>query len=94
MAERMNQANYHAMIAALYTFGARTAQLSQDLQSAASRCQDILGNEDTGIADICQSIHIAHQHYSQLAMTALHLSKCMAEELKQGELELMLWESD
>ena len=92
MATQMNEANYHAMIEALYTFGARAAQASEEMSAAATACLNKLGDEDASVAAICEAVEKTRKRYNDLALKALQIAGAMAKELGQGELERMIWE--
>lgn len=94
MAERMIRRNYVAMIEALYNFGARTAQIGNDILQAANTCRDVLAEEDTGIAQIYAHAARSQRGYNEVALKALRIAKAMSEELEQGELEQMLWDEE
>jgi len=94
MAENVRASNYQAMIEALYHFGARTAEIGNDIMQAANNCRNVLGEEDSSIAGIYTHATHSQKAYNEVALRALRIAKEMAEELKQGELDMMLWESE
>lgn len=94
MAERMIRRNYEAMIEALYDFGARTAQIGNDIQQAANTCRNALEEEDSSIAKIYEHATKSQAAYNEVARKALYIAKAMSEELEHGELERMVWEDE
>ncbi len=92
MANRIIDQNYQVMIEALYNFGARTSQLGNDIMDAVNTCRNALGQEDSSIASIYTQAVRSQSHYNEVALRALKIAKAMAEELKMGELERMVWE--
>jgi transposase len=94
MADKMRVSNYQAMIEALYNFGSRTSQISQNIMQAANNCRSLLGEEDSSITGIYTLATRSQKAYNEVALKALRIARDMAEELDKGELELMLWETD
>lgn len=94
MAERMIRRNYEAMIEALYHFGARTAQIGNDIQQAANTCRNVLEEEDSSVTKIYEHAARSQKGYNELARKALYIAKAMSEELDKGELERMVWEDE
>lgn len=94
MADRMIRRNYEAMIEALYSFGARTAQIGNDIQDAANKCRNVLEEEDSSIVSIYEHATRSQRSYNEVALRALKIAKAMSEELEKGELERMVWEDE
>lgn len=92
MAMQMNEANYHAMIQALYNFGARIGQMAEDLGQIATSCIHNLGDEDASVSVICAEIEKTRNYYNHLVLKAVGIANAMQEELDHGELERMIWE--
>lgn len=94
MAERMIRRNYEAMIEALYHFGARTAEIGNEIQQAANTCRNVLEEEDSSIVAIYEHATRSQKGYNELARRALSIARAMSEELDKGERERMVWEDE
>ena len=94
MAERMIRRNYEAMIEVLYHFGARTAELAEQIRGAADTCRTALDEEDSSISTIYENVNRCQAGYQRIALAALQIARSMSEELHQGEEELSIWSED
>ncbi len=94
MADKMTYRNYAAMIEALYNFGARTAQIGNEIQDAANKCRNVLEEEDSSIVKIYEHAARSQRGYNEVAKKALDIARKMSEELNKGESEIMMWEYD
>lgn len=94
MAERMIRRNYEEMLEVLYHFGARTAELAEQIRSAADTCRTALDEEDSSITAIYENVNRCQRGYQEIALEALRIARSMAEELQRAEEELHLWSED
>ena len=93
MAQRVNEANYNAMITALGNFARNISTSADEMKSLAATCVSALGDEDKAAAPISKTTACAGK-YLQAASMALKIAKAMQQELDAQKREDSVWSGD
>ena len=91
---RVNEANYSAMISALYTFASNVYTASSEMQTLASACAQVLGEEDSGVKEIYAKVRACQLQYAEATAQAKKIAAAMQEELDEAKREEAAWASD
>jgi len=91
---RVNEAKYSAMISALYTFSSNVYTASSEMQTLASACAQVLGEEDSGVQQIYSKIRGCQLQYAEACAQAKKIAAAMQEELDEAKREQAVWASD
>ena len=94
MAERVNEANYEAMITALGNFAKNISSLADEMKSLSDTCISALSNTDKAIGPISAKTNACVRKYYTAASMALKIAKAMREELEEQQKEDQVWGSD
>lgn len=94
MAERMREANYQAMLEALYNFAGRATTLASNMQTLALVASSALEDEDTAVPAIYKQVRDCSVKYSDLATQALKIASGISKELEIAKQENAVWVDD
>lgn len=94
MAERINEANYSAMITALYSFANNVYTSASEMQSLASVCVQAIGDEDNAAGEIYKRIKECLLKYAEATEMAKGIAEKMQEELEAAKEDRNNWSSD
>lgn len=94
MAERIKEANYLAMLEALYNFHGRVTTLASSMQTLALVSKSALEAEDSAVIDIYKNINACTTKYSNLANEAMKLARDIRNELEEAKRERSVWSDD
>lgn len=94
MATKIIDANYEAMIAALYRFSSTVYVKSSEMQTHASVCTQALGEGDQAAAAIYTRIRDCHLKYAEATERAKTLAQLMQAELDRKWEEDKEWSND
>lgn len=94
MAERVNEAKYESMIAALQRFAANVSTLAEEMGACASTASSALSDEDEAVPEICRMIKSSELKYMKACKEALNIASAMQEELDEQRRERDVWTGD
>jgi DNA repair ATPase RecN len=94
MAQRVDEAKYEAMIAALQTFASNVSTAASEMQSLASVCVQALSEEDQAVGEIYNKIRDCQLKYAEATNQAKSIAAAMQEELAEMKAEEQIWSSD
>ena len=94
MAQRVDEAKYEAMIAALYKFASNVYTSASEMQTLAYGCAQILGDEDKAVAEIYKKIKECQLKYAEATNQAKDIAAAMQEELDEQRKENEVWNSE
>lgn len=94
MAQRVDEAKYEAMIAALYKFASNVYTTASEMQTVANQAQSALGDEDKAVGEIYKRIKDCQLKYAAATEQAKAIASAMQEELEEQRKENQVWESD
>lgn len=94
MAQRVDEAKYEAMIAALYKFASNVYTSASEMQSLASVCAQALSEEDNAVGEIYKKIKECQLKYAESTEQAKSIAAAMQEELDEQRKEDEVWNSE
>lgn len=94
MATRIDEPRYEAMISALSTFASSVSQAASELQTLASACTQVIGDEDKAVPEIYKRIKESQLKYSDATKIAQEIARAMQEELEESRKENAVWSGD
>lgn len=94
MAERINEANYNAMISALNRFAGTVYTSASEMQSLASVCVQAIGDEDNAAGEIYKRIKECLLKYTEATELAKSIAASMQQELDAAKEDRDNWGSD
>lgn len=94
MAQRVDEAKYEAMIAALYKFASSVYTSASEMQSLASVCAQALSEEDKAVGEIYKKIKECQLKYAEATEQAKSIAAAMQEELDEQRKENEVWNSE
>ena len=94
MANRVIEANYNAMISALYAFASNVYILLSDMQTTTYMCTQALSEEDNAVGEIYPKIKDCTLKYAEATDKAKKVAESMQLELDEMKKEAEIWSSD
>lgn len=94
MAQRVDEAKYEAMISALNAFASNVYTASSEMQTLASVCTQVLGEEDKAVGEIYSKIRNCQLKYADACNQAKSIAAAMQAELEQQRKEDQIWSED
>ncbi len=94
MAQRVDEAKYEAMIAALYKFASNVYNSSSEMQTLAMVCAQALGEEDKAVGEIYKRIKECQLKYADATDQAKSIASEMQAELDEQRKENEVWNSE
>jgi len=91
---RIDEPKYEAMISALYTFASNVYVAASELQTLASACAQVLGEEDIAVKEIYKKVKECQLSYASATNLAKKIAAAMQEELDEARKEREVWEND
>lgn len=91
MADNIRNANYQAMMQALYNFHGRVYILASELHNVGLVASSALDEEDHAVPAIREELRRATVKYADLTKQAMDIAKAMEEELENVKKEQSIW---
>ena len=91
---RVNETKYAAMISALNAFASNVYTAASEMQTLASVCAQVLGEEDSGVKEIYAKVKACQLQYAAATTQAKKIAASMQEELDDAKKEESVWSGD